>query len=563
MKSFNGYLYAGTFNPINPLPGQLYDGAQVFRSPDGVNWSAVTVPGFGNTHDIAPPAILDFVVFNTRLYASTGRGNASQIWRTQNGTIWAPMDVTGFSDPDNVDITSLVVYSGKIFAGVANQVNGVQIWRSFTGDNNTWEKVAPAVPGTDPASVTGFAVFGGALHAAVDSDAPAQIWRSYGGEAGNWTTIVSDGFGNSDTTATGGMAVFAGYLYVGAGNTVNGAQLWRTNDGAMWEQVINPGFGDPNNQKIDMVYVFQNQLYVSVNDAGTGIKLWRSSDGSTWERANQDGFGDSNNSGTNYSNAVANFLNHFYVGTANSIDGGELWRMQQPYGVVLSPDNSLSGPVGQTITYTLAITNTGVMTDSYDLIASGQTWNTTLSTSLINLAPSARATFDVAVAIPSSAADQETDTTTITATSQGDSSKTDSAALISTSIAAPVYGVSLSGDESLSGPAGGQVIYTVSITNTGNVVDTFDLLPIGSSWMTVLSSQVVTLAAGHYQVVTITVWIPPTAAALESDQVTIQATSRGDVTKKDAVVLTTVSIGHLNEVFLPCVMNKISVLSSH
>ena len=114
LETFNGYLYAGTHNPIDPEP--LYDGAGIFRSPDGVAWTSVIDPGFGNTHDIAPPAILDFIVFNNRLYASTGRGNASQIWRTLNGTIWAPMDVTGFSDPDNVDITALAEYGGRIYA---------------------------------------------------------------------------------------------------------------------------------------------------------------------------------------------------------------------------------------------------------------------------------------------------------------------------------------------------------------------------------------------------------------------------------------------------------------
>ncbi len=64
LEAFNGYLYAGTHNPVNPAPGQLYDGAQIFRSPDGSSWTPVTQPGFGNTHDIAPPAILDFLVFN-------------------------------------------------------------------------------------------------------------------------------------------------------------------------------------------------------------------------------------------------------------------------------------------------------------------------------------------------------------------------------------------------------------------------------------------------------------------------------------------------------------------
>jgi hypothetical protein len=318
LEAFNGHLYAATSNST--------DGARIFRSQDGVTWTPVTQPGFGNTHDIAPPAILDLTVFNGYLYVSTGRGNASQIWRTLNGVIWAPMDVTGFNDTDNVDITALAGYGGKLYAGVTNQVSGAQIWSSYTGDNNSWTQVAPAVPGTAPASITGLAVFDGALYAAVESDAPAQIWRSYGGA---WETIVSDGFGSSDTALTGGMAVFAGYLYVGAGNTASGAQLWRTNDGTNWGQVITPAFGDANNQKVEMVFVFQNQLYVSVKNALTGIELWRSTDGTLWERANLDGFGDSNNSGTNWSNATADFLGQLYVGTSNVADGGELWRMQQ------------------------------------------------------------------------------------------------------------------------------------------------------------------------------------------------------------------------------------------
>ena len=143
LEAFNGYLMPEPTTRLIPTR-QLYDGAQIFRSPDGVTWTPVTDPGFGNTHDIAPPAILDFIVFSNRLYASTGRGNASQIWRTANGTIWAPMDVTGFSDPDNVDVTALAAYNGRIYAGVTNQVTGAHIWRSFTGDNNSWTQMVRA-----------------------------------------------------------------------------------------------------------------------------------------------------------------------------------------------------------------------------------------------------------------------------------------------------------------------------------------------------------------------------------------------------------------------------------
>jgi hypothetical protein len=320
LEAFDGYLYAGTYNPVAFT--------QIFRSPDGTTWTPVINPGFGISHDIAPAAILDMTVFNGRLYASTGRRNAGQLWRTTNGLIWAPMTITGFSNPDNVDFTALAGYGGKIYAGVTNQVTGAQIWSSYTGDNNSWTQVAPAAPGADPAAITAFAEFDGGLYAAVESEAPAQIWRSYGGA---WETVVGDGFGNSNTTSMGGMAVFAGYLYVGAGNTQSGALLYRTSDGTAWEQTITPGFGDANNTRVEMVFVFQNQLYAGAQNTVTGMQLWHSANGTLWQRANLDGFGDSSNAGTNWSNATAEFLGLLYVGTANGVDGGELWRMQQPY----------------------------------------------------------------------------------------------------------------------------------------------------------------------------------------------------------------------------------------
>ena len=324
LEAFNGYLYAGTHNVVDPAP--IFDGARIFRSQDGVMWTPGTQPGFSNPHDSAAPAILDFVVFGNRIYASTGwGGNPAQIWRASNGVSWAPMVSSGFGDPDIHDIAALAVYNGMIYAGASSQVNGARIFRSLSGDSNTWNPVAPAASTMPGAGITGFAVFNGALWATVESEAPVQIWRSSGGA---WTVVSSNGFGNSNTNKTGGMAVFGGYLYVGVGNTVNGAQLWRTNTGASWEPMITSGFGDPNNQKVELVFVFQNQLYVSVKNAVTGIELWRSTDGTLWERANQDGFGDSHNPGTNGSNASANFQGLLYMGTSNVTDGGELWRTQ-------------------------------------------------------------------------------------------------------------------------------------------------------------------------------------------------------------------------------------------
>lgn len=545
LEPFNGYLYAGTYNPnpVDPFP--QFDGAQIWRASDGDTWIPMTEPGFGNNHDTAPPAILDLSPFKGYLYAATGRGDAAQIWRSQSGTNWSKVVNAGFGDPDIVAFTTLAVYNQALYVGATKQDSGAQIWRTLIGDGtlSNWTQVAPAVPMTDTASVTGFAVFddgsGAGLYAAIafEADSPAQIWRSYGGA---WETIVSDGFGDSNTTATGGMAVFAGDLYVGAGNTASGAQLWRSSDGENWVPAP-PAFGDANNEKVEMVFVFQNQLYAGVTNTATGIEIWRTADGALWEQANLDGFGDSKNTTTNGSNATADFLGQLYVGTSNVVDGGELWRMQQPYGVALSADQSLSGLAGGQVIYSLTITNSGNMADSFDLTATGQTWTTTLSTSPVNLAPSASAVFTVTVDIPPGAADQESDTVTITAISQGDSNKKDSAVLTTTNASGPVYGVALSADQAKFAIPGQSAAYTLIITNSGSITDTLNLTASGNNWPANLSDTSLTLGPGLGAPVEVVVNIPSGTANNVTDVVSITATSQGETGKSATARLTTTS----------------------
>lgn len=547
LETFNGHLYAGTYNPVND--------ARIFRSSDGTIWTAVIDPGFGSDHDTAPRAILDMAVFKGYLYASTGRGNASQIWRSSSGLFWGQVVTAGFGDADTVDFTALTVYDHgydqAIYVGATNQVSGAQIWRSFTGNSNDWTQVAPTVVGTAVSSVTGFAEFDGGLYAAVafESDTPAQIWRSYGGD---WTTIVSDGFGDSNITMTGGMAVFDGYLYVGAGNTASGAQLWRSNDGTTWGQAVPPAFGDANNVKIEMVSVFQNQLYVSVQNSTTGIEIWRSADGSVWEQVNVDGFGDVDNTGSNVSNATAVFLNQLYVGTMNVADGGELWQMQNPYGVALSPDDALSGTAGQDVTYTLQITNTGSMTDTFDLALSGNSWETAVFPLSITLNPGVSDTISVTVPIPAGTLGNDSDLVSITATSQGNPTKSDSAQL--TTSVLPVYALELSPGYSLSGLPGETVSYTLTISNSGNITDTYAFTSTGNAWETVLSSTSMVLAPGTSGFVTTAVTVPANAPNNATDMVTITATSQEYNEVQDNVILTTKCLDLIPMAYLPMIL---------
>jgi uncharacterized membrane protein len=224
------------------------------------------------------------------------------------------------------------------------------------------------------------------------------------------------------------------------------------------------------------------------------------------------------------------------------------------YGVTLSGDDALSGPVGGEVIYSVTITNTGNVVDTFDLLAAGNAWTTSLSAQAVTLAAGESHELLVTVSIPPGAADQGTDAATITATSQGDNTKTDSAILTTTAIAAPVYGIALSEDDGLSGPVGGEVSYTIAITNTGNVVDTFDLMVGGNTWTASLSDQTVTLAAGESQAVSVSVMIPPSASDLETDTATITATSQGDNSQTDSAILTTTAISQQVKIYLPAVM---------
>jgi hypothetical protein len=102
-----------------------------------------------------------------------------------------------------------------------------------------------------------------------------------------------------------------------------------------------------------------------------------------------------------------------------------------------------------------------------------------------------------------------------------------------------VYGVLLSANSADSGPPGSIVTYTVSITNTGNSVDTYALAISGNAWATDLSTDVVTLNAGENTAVLVTVDIPPGAMAGENDTATLTATSQNSSNTSDATDLTT------------------------
>ncbi len=103
---------------------------------------------------------------------------------------------------------------------------------------------------------------------------------------------------------------------------------------------------------------------------------------------------------------------------------------EHQYGVSFSEDMAAEGGAGETVMYMVWMTNTGSITDTFDLSATGE-WTVTLPANII-LGPGEADMVHVMVEIPHDAHDGHVEMTTVTAVSQGNNSLSDSVVLSTT-----------------------------------------------------------------------------------------------------------------------------------
>ena len=188
--------------------------------------------------------------------------------------------------------------------------------------------------------------------------------------------------------------------------------------------------------------------------------------------------------------------------------GAYVWPL--PSAPIAALDGSaLVDNAGSSVIHTFTLTNPGPA-DSYDLALSGFTWPTTLLTSSpVSVGANSTATIQVQVDIPAGASNGEYDTFDLAATSNNDPTLTLTGRGRTTALADnAVAGLATSGDMSAIGVAGGDLVYQITVTNTGTITDSFSVTLGAFAWATTVSSSSTgPLAPGASATIAVTVTV--------------------------------------------------------
>ena len=231
------------------------------------------------------------------------------------------------------------------------------------------------------------------------------------------------GFGDAGNFYIGSFAVFNGELYAATHHDDGaGTEIWRctTCDGSDWEQIIDNGFGDPATRRMPALEVIGDRLYLSLGNVDNGIQVWQTLDGDTWVPIAPDGFADPDNLSNVWDPGIVGHDGMLFVGTWNPDNGGEIWR-RKAFGAELDPvaDTKADHP-GETVVYSIEVTNNGEEVDTFDITLSGNSWVTTADPTIGPLDPGEMDVLTVEVTIPPTAVLGDSDLVTVTVTSQGD-----------------------------------------------------------------------------------------------------------------------------------------------
>ncbi|MGE5224493.1 MAG: hypothetical protein ACM3PY_18825 [Omnitrophica WOR_2 bacterium] len=222
-------------------------GAEIWTSStgDSGDWMKVYDDSFGTPYN---RVIESFASFNGYLYAGTYNrqaGGGAEVLRSANGAegTWNKVNTGGFGDPGNFEVSALVPFKGYLYASTSHMPGaGIELWRCQVCGGSDWKQVTLSDLNVQSTGPSNLIVDGDELILTIGNPvAGFGVRRSTDGVT--WTLLGSGGLGNANNKSlyySGtmpvinnptyvrnlSMALHNNELYLGTMNTASGGEVW-------------------------------------------------------------------------------------------------------------------------------------------------------------------------------------------------------------------------------------------------------------------------------------------------------------------------------------------------
>ena len=348
---------AGEFEIFN---GKIYSGsersgagsAQLWYSSTGntSSWTQITsfTPALHpSVKSIPSMAKLDSAGI---MWIATGSGIGTRIYRTADGINFTAISKRGFNNNMGLVTPSpnMAVFKGSadtipyLYAGGGSHggTTNAEVWRIpyNSTDSLAWVKLIDfdtvATTVTDTVDLISYwCVWNNKIY--FSTNGKGQLWESSDGVNFTRNTNVGYGFGVPSQIVIACLQVFNDTLYATTTNKILGGQMYRTGNGINWQTITNNAFtkADTVEELHNMDTAFGYIWVTAYTDTSisNGCPVWRSSDGLNFIQSNTDGFGNPLIDGENA--VVIGFGNHMYFGGPNYVAGAQIWRTDMTTGI--------------------------------------------------------------------------------------------------------------------------------------------------------------------------------------------------------------------------------------
>jgi uncharacterized membrane protein len=228
---------------------------------------------------------------------------------------------------------------------------------------------------------------------------------------------------------------------------------------------------------------------------------------------------------------------------------------QEPFTYVISVfPSSLVGEPGETLVYSANLQNHGTVTDTYVFDVTDNSWPTTWEIDEVTLPEGTEVTFAISVTIPVTATYPMSDTFTWNVDPAG--ADPSGSLDITSYVANPYSHTVIITPPAQNDTAGNTVVYTVTLTNVGDITHTYSLSVTEAVWDTTLSLTEVTLEPEESSTFTISVTIPSTATFPMNDTFTLQVAPEVGLASNHQATTSVTMPPLTNHIYLPILTHE-------